>query len=305
MQVRAHKVRKRRKLEPNSQQLEFADPEMSVDNSTIALRAARWKANEDSRIRVAPPQLWEPAGPRTSSIETEPIVQLSSLTIGDARDDAPLAPIVERQPLPPFPRITVPVPKVIEFPRAARTYELAEPVADQLRIFEAVEELPPPPVTHLSEIEIAPEEPVHLAAEGLEVPIQAAPLSVRAYAAAVDAIIILCATGVFVVCAGLFASSLPMNKPLMARGAACDLLLIAIYYLFSLCLGHGSAGMQASGLCVFGFSGTKPSRRILTWRALAIVLSGAALGMGFAWSLIDDDRLCWHDRITHTYLASK
>ena len=25
--------------------------------------------------------------------------------------------------------------------------------------------------------------------------------------------------------------------------------------------------------------------------------------MGFAWVFLDEDALCWHDRITHTYLA--
>jgi hypothetical protein len=27
--------------------------------------------------------------------------------------------------------------------------------------------------------------------------------------------------------------------------------------------------------------------------------------MGFAWVFLDEDALCWHDRITHTYLAPK
>jgi hypothetical protein len=27
--------------------------------------------------------------------------------------------------------------------------------------------------------------------------------------------------------------------------------------------------------------------------------------MGYAWLFLDEDSLCWHDRITHTYLAPK
>ena len=27
--------------------------------------------------------------------------------------------------------------------------------------------------------------------------------------------------------------------------------------------------------------------------------------MGYVWVLLDEDALCWHDRITHTYLAPK
>jgi len=41
------------------------------------------------------------------------------------------------------------------------------------------------------------------------------------------------------------------------------------------------------------------------WRVLASWLSGVSLGMGYAWVLLDEDGLCWHDRITHTYLAPK
>jgi hypothetical protein len=26
------------------------------------------------------------------------------------------------------------------------------------------------------------------------------------------------------------------------------------------------------------------------------------LGMGYLWCVLDEDALCWHDRVTHTYL---
>jgi len=193
---------------------------------------------------------------------------------------------------------------VIEFPRS-RHYELAEPIADQLRIFEALEELPPPPPRHLAEIEIAPEEPAYFGVGEIEVPIQAAALARRVYATAVDAAIILAAIFLFGFSAQLFASSLPMTKPLLASAAICLLLLLTIYYLLSLSLSRTTPGMQASGLHVITFQGELPSRWRLRGRAMATVLSFAALGMGFAWALLDDDRLCWHDRITHTYLTGK
>src|SRR5947208_3145193 len=114
----------------------------------------------------------------------------------------------------------------LQVPRAhTRHYELAEPVADQLRIFEAVEELPPPAPNHLSEIEIAPQEPAYFSME-IEVPIQTAPLGLRAYAAAVDGVVMIGAVTVFAVCAQFFATSLPMTKPLLGSGAACLFLLL-------------------------------------------------------------------------------
>jgi hypothetical protein len=36
---------------------------------------------------------------------------------------------------------------------------------------------------------------------------------------------------------------------------------------------------------------------------LAACLSAVSAGMGYAWVFLDEDALCWHDRITHTYLA--
>jgi uncharacterized RDD family membrane protein YckC len=212
----------------------------------------------------------------------------------------------ERPPLAPFPRISTAVPKIIQFPRVQlRQYELAESVVDQLRIFEAIEELPAPPPSHLNDIEIAPAEPTHIGSEELDIPLQTAPLEQRAYAAAVDVAILIGAMGLFGITAEFFANSLPLTKPLLESIAICGFLLLTIYYLLSLSLARGTAGMQASGLHVTTFLNETPSRNLMRCRALATVLSYAAMGMGFAWALIDDDRLCWHDRITHTYLASK
>ena len=211
----------------------------------------------------------------------------------------------DRAPLPPFPRISGRVRKVIEFPRVQDQYELAEPVADQLRIFEAAEELPPPPPSPLSAIEIAPEQPVRALAAELDVPLQTASMEQRVYASAVDSAILIAALAVFGVATQFFATSLPMTKPLIASAAICILLLLGIYYLLSLSLSLSTPGMQASGLQLRTFDGELPTRTRLRCRALATVLSFAALGMGFAWALIDEDRLCWHDRITHTYLAPK
>jgi len=44
------------------------------------------------------------------------------------------------------------------------------------------------------------------------------------------------------------------------------------------------------------------------WRAQlrrrlgALLLSLIPVGLGIVWSLFDDDRLCWHDRLSKTYL---
>jgi hypothetical protein len=53
------------------------------------------------------------------------------------------------------------------------------------------------------------------------------------------------------------------------------------------------------------FDGSPASRPLRRWRVLASYLSAASLGMGYAWVFLDEDVLCWHDRITHTYLAPR
>lgn len=313
LQVRAHKVRKRRRMDPDSPLLDFEEQEpLIIESPVMASRRAARQWSEDVVVPtpdcLARPEDVQHAAvrheiqPALESSEFKPICQPQMQETSDSF----AAVISERPPLPPFPRMTTPAPKIIEFPRMhVHQYELAEPVADQLRIFEAVEDHPLPAVNHLSEIEIAPEEPVHFGVEPIEIPIQAAPLQQRAYAAVVDGIIVMGAIGVFGFCAKSFASSLPAIKPLLESGAICGLLLLTMYYLLSFSVRRSTAGMQASGLRVITFSGSAPSCAILRCRALATVLSFAALGMGLAWSFIDEDRLCWHDRITHTYLTAE
>ena len=312
LQVRAHKVRKHRRLDPDAPQFDFDDraPLQLGETSTATVRNSSWRWDEGVVATTAPappvaaesiqtpkPEVHAPPSRKETISSQAPRIDYSS--------DSTAAALSERPPLAPFPRINTPVPKIIEFPRLqARQYELAEPVADQLRIFEA-EELPPPAPSHLNEIEIAPAEPTHVGLDEIEIPLQTAPLEQRAYAAAVDVAILIGAMGLFGITAEFFANSLPMTKPLIESVAICGFLLLTIYYLLSLSLGQGTAGMQASGLRVTTFLNETPSRNLMRCRALATVLSYAAMGMGFAWALVDEDCLCWHDRITRTYLTSK
>lgn len=305
MQVRAHRARRRRNVNPDAPELNFEDPELFEANETSvpAMRAlnSRWDHS---------------ASAATCNDDEMDVEESRDLPHQSAPQEKPdhrheyhfAAPLQERPPLAPFPRIAGPAPKIIQFPRNqtyVRSYELAEPVSDQLRIFEAVEEPPPSAPTHLSEIEIAPEEPAHAGAADLDLPLQTAPLSHRAYAAAVDGLLLTAALGVFAECAKFFAGSFVVNKSLLANGSVCAFLLLGLYFFLSLSYTLGTVGMRSSGLCLSTFSGEAPSRNLLRWRALAIVLSYATLGLAFAWAFIDEDRLCWHDRITRTHLRSE
>jgi hypothetical protein len=52
------------------------------------------------------------------------------------------------------------------------------------------------------------------------------------------------------------------------------------------------------------FEGKPASLFARRYRALASALSCFSLGLGYAWALVDEDRLGWHDRISKTYVRS-
>jgi len=60
--------------------------------------------------------------------------------------------------------------------------------------------------------------------------------------------------------------------------------------------------MRVAGLRVRTFDNLPARRSLRRWRAIAMVVSGMALGLGFLWASIDEYGLCWHDRITRTVL---
>ena len=79
----------------------------------------------------------------------------------------------------------------------------------------------------------------------------------------------------------------------------------AAYQYLLVVHGASTPGWRVAGLELTRFDGTLPSRSLRRWRVLAAWLSAVSVGMGYAWVFLDEDALCWHDRITHTYLAPR
>ena len=86
-------------------------------------------------------------------------------------------------------------------------------------------------------------------------------------------------------------------------GAAFILLLASAGYqtLFS-SLTKATPGMWYAGIGLCTIDGYVPTREQRWRRLLALPLSVLPLGLGLAWSLFDEDRLTWHDRLSGTYL---
>jgi uncharacterized RDD family membrane protein YckC len=198
--------------------------------------------------------------------------------------------------------------KVIEFASYSappRPFdELAEPVFDRPRIIEAPELVPPAPA--LGGISIEPvEEPANERRPGFEIPLQAAPMGRRVAAGAIDALLVLGAISAFAYI--FFRMTAEVPSPSKVAGAAAVLagaFWCAYQYLLLVYSGT-TPGLKLAKLELQRFDGDPVPRHIRRWRVLASVLSGVSLGLGYAWSLLDEDELCWHDRITRTYMAPK
>jgi uncharacterized RDD family membrane protein YckC len=198
--------------------------------------------------------------------------------------------------------------KVIEFASysvPARPFdELAEPVFDRPRIIEAPELVPPPPA--LGGISIEPvEEPANERRPGFEIPLRAAPMGRRVAAAGIDAALVMMAIAGF---AYVF-FRITAEVPSPARVAGTAFCLTAAFwsaYQYLLLVYAGTTpGLKLAKLELQRFDGDPVPRGIRRWRVLASVLSGVSLGLGYAWCLLDEDQLCWHDRITRTYMAPR
>jgi uncharacterized RDD family membrane protein YckC len=209
--------------------------------------------------------------------------------------------------------------RIIEFPRspefrpefirsdppAPTPYnELAGPVMAPPRILEAPEIVPPPPA--LGGITIEAAEPNGVQRRpGIEIPLQAAPLSRRMAAAAIDGMIILLATAAFGLIFWKVTATRPPLTQILGLMAVVPCLLWAAYQYLLLVYAGTTPGLRFAGLEVARFDGTMANRSLRRWRVLASYLGAVSLGMGYVWVLLDEDALCWHDRITHTYLAPK
>jgi len=199
--------------------------------------------------------------------------------------------------------------RILEFPRSAATpppvlYELAEPVLDRPRILEVPEFVPPPPA--LGGILIEPvEEPEKERRPGFELPLQAAAMSSRVLASATDGLLVVSAFALF---AYIFFRVTAITPPLQQAAAALVILATLFWsaYQYLLLVYTGTTpGLKLARLQLSRFDGSAVPRRIRRWRVLASILSGLSLAMGYAWCFLDEDRLCWHDRITRTYMAPK
>ncbi len=200
--------------------------------------------------------------------------------------------------------------KILEFPRsphdlwappAPRLDELAEPAFLPPRILEVPEVAPPPPA--LGGITIEPaKKPDYEKRPGIDIPLRAATLGRRGLSAAFDAVIIAAHCALFSFIFWKLTAMRPPRLQIAGVLAGLALVLWAAYQYLLLVYTGTTPGLRLAKLRLARFDGSPASRKLRRWRVLASFLSALSLGMGYVWVFLDEDSLCWHDRITHTYL---
>jgi len=275
----------------------------------------RFEEEDPTRaVREEPPET--PAFPHSAGPTSHQALALDRFAASVAPAvEVPLSETRPQQPAyqsshqPPISPIAPASAKIIQFPRswtppAAPLDELAEPVTDRPRILEAPEITPPAPALGGITIEPAPH-PELEKRPGIDIPLQSAPLARRIFSAAVDGVIIAAACALFGFIFWKMTAIQPSRFQLVGMTASLFGILWAAYQYLLVVYSGSTPGLRLTKLQLARFNGTPASRRLRRWRVLASFLSAISLGMGYAWVFLDEDALCWHDRITHTYLAPK
>src|SRR6202790_5440630 len=312
-----------------------AEPSSDSWRVEVATRLARYRTRRKPRTPRYPslllpfdsPESWSRLAPPSGStaVATRPARDGRDLTFRIEEDCAPVGArsLVEpRETLERGPdRYPEQVPeqsaKVIEFPRSAaipisRPSDLADPVFDydRPRIVEAPSTLPPPPALGGMLLEPAQQEQADRRV-GTDFPQPSASPSAsiarRALAALADGVVLATSMAAF---AAIFlhlnaVPALLRPIPILAGALAVIAVLLWAAYEFLFVVYTGSTpGLRAARRRLAGFDGSTLHPRLRRWRGRASFLSAFSGGLGYLWCLLDQDGLCWHDRITRTHVRS-
>jgi len=182
--------------------------------------------------------------------------------------------------------------------------ELAEPMHNRPRILEVPEDIMPAVQGSLfPEIRLDSEESESSAPREpeIEVPFSVAHVSDRLMAALLDIGVVGAAAALFAGIAWFALPGVPHTKPFFMVLGAVGLLLWAVYqHLFLLYAGR-TLGMSLRGIRLSTFDGHTPQWKQRGSRARFMFISMASVMLGFLWAMVDEDMLCWHDRISRTF----
>jgi len=161
---------------------------------------------------------------------------------------------------------------------------------------------PPPLTPPIVDRQRAPEAPPAARSEGtLET--RLAPLSLRALAGLMDVAVVLIGLGVFLGVVRLIDAQALAAASSTRLIAVTFFAMLAFYWVYYLRYLGRTAGMAWIGLRLLNFDAELPDAVQRRNRALGSILSAASMGIGFAWAAADEQGLCWHDRMSKTFVA--
>ena len=296
--VNSYRAKRRRGAPEGAMNLAFEEPQLSPARAEALERvAARFAARPSSDVLLQSSQVVTAPEEAAAAEVAEPTASAAP-AVTDPNDRG----------------------KLIEFPRAVATShllppplleELAEAMPETPRILEAPEPEPvaavPPvmPTVAAITLDAGPVAQAPEAQRSLPAPLQVAALGQRLLAGLLDLLVVVVAFGVFSFVAVRTAGVMPQSRLVPGFAFLIAASLWAFYqYLF---LGNAgqTPGMAYAHLEVRDFAGRPLAMGARRIRALAMLVSAMPLCLGFVWSLLDEDMLCWHDRITHSCVVEQ
>ena len=284
-------------------------PPLEEPATSLTAVANEISTSESEVLLVEAPPL---AGIEVTSQPEEQIVEEAPASPEPALSpvETRAAPEPELTPAPaPRPR---PKRKVIAFPKPADPtqviHRLADPVLpEEPRILDVPEELEPYPTTpFLDGLHFGPTPqsapPQHV--DHVDLPFHAAGIGRRLGTGVIDGVVVASAAGLLGVVAHRIVPKALITKPLLLAATAILVILWAAYQYILQVYAGATVGMVLTKTRLRTFKGAFPKWEQRRNRVLAFYLSAGSLAMGLLWALVDVDKLCWHDRISRTYLSS-
>jgi uncharacterized RDD family membrane protein YckC len=131
-----------------------------------------------------------------------------------------------------------------------------------------------------------------------------APMQQRLVSGLVDAGIVFIAIGAFALTFVEVSDEIPhSNMTVVCMLAAGGIFWLLYQYIF-LVYRRATPGMNFVQLELCTFDGNTTTMFERQCRASASALSGFSMGLGYAWALVDEDRMGWHDRISRTHVRT-
>ncbi|HEY2499219.1 MAG TPA: RDD family protein [Candidatus Angelobacter sp.] len=309
--VQQHRARRRKPADPNAPELDFSAEKPYSFGA---------EPQEYSAIPPPPERFHEIVIPQ-NKVKRNPLKQNAarqemSKVIRFPRTQPEYVPTVEEVMLDEL-EIAEPAPEIPRILEASEAVpeeaceEMYEPAYEP--VYEPEPECSPQPqqvtfpleaeqmelLPNFSDIHLEPEE---ARISNLEIIPRPAPLNQRFLSGVVDAGIVFAATTAFILTFLGCAEEMPQSRmAVVCLFASGGIFWLLFQYIF-LTYRRATPGMRMAQLEVCTFEGMETIMFERQIRAAASALSGFSMGLGYAWALVDEDRLGWHDRISKTHL---